>query len=46
MNDRALHIVFETGPLGLAMIRALRASGTPVRVVNRSGRASAPRALR
>jgi len=37
-----LHVVFGTGPLGLAVMRALRRGGKRVRVVNRSGRAEAP----
>jgi len=34
----ALHVVFGTGPLGLAVMRELRRYGKPVRMVNRSGR--------
>jgi len=37
-NDRELHIVFGTGPLGLAVMRALRADGKRVRMINRSAR--------
>lgn len=37
MND--LQVVFGTGPLALAVMRALRAQGKPVRMINRSGRA-------
>jgi nucleoside-diphosphate-sugar epimerase len=37
-NDRELHVVFGTGPLGLAVMRALRADGKRVRMVNRSAR--------
>lgn len=33
-----LHVVFGTGPLGLATLRRLRALGHRVRLVNRSGR--------
>lgn len=33
-----LHVVFGTGPLGLAVMRELRRSGRHVRMVNRSGR--------
>ncbi len=35
-----LHVVFGSGPLGLAVVRALAARGRQVRVVNRSGRAA------
>jgi nucleoside-diphosphate-sugar epimerase len=34
-----LHVVFGTGAIGLATIEILAARGTPVRAVNRSGRA-------
>jgi nucleoside-diphosphate-sugar epimerase len=37
-----LHVVFGTGPLGLAVMRELLAQGKRVRLVNRSGRAAAP----
>lgn len=37
-NDRELHVVFGTGPLGLAVMRVLRAEGRRVRMVNRSAR--------
>jgi nucleoside-diphosphate-sugar epimerase len=33
-----LHVVFGTGPLGLATMRVLRASGRRVRMINRSAR--------
>jgi len=33
-----LHVVFGTGPLGLAVMRELRRRGKHVRMVNRSGR--------
>lgn len=36
MND--LHVVFGTGPLGLAVMRELRSQGRRVRMINRSGR--------
>lgn len=36
MND--LHVVFGTGPLGLAVLRELRSQGRRVRMINRSGR--------
>ena len=36
------HVVVGAGPLGLAVTRVLQRRGTTVRVVTRSGRASAP----
>jgi nucleoside-diphosphate-sugar epimerase len=33
------HVIFGVGPLGRAVMRALRAEGKPVRMVNRSGKA-------
>lgn len=36
------HVVCGAGPLGLAVIRALRQAGGPVRVVTRTGRADVP----
>ena len=36
MNE--LHVVFGTGPLGLAVMRELRGRGKHVRMINRSGR--------
>ena len=33
-----LHVVFGTGPLGLAVMRELRRHGKPVRMINRSSR--------
>jgi nucleoside-diphosphate-sugar epimerase len=41
----SLHIVFGTGPLGLAVMRALRARDLPVRMVNRSSRVRFPKDL-
>ncbi|GAB4531371.1 MAG: SDR family oxidoreductase [Anaerolineae bacterium] len=44
MTDNATHtthtmnVIFGTGPLGLAVMRALRKRNLPVRMVNRSGR--------
>lgn len=35
---KELHVVFGTGPLGLATLRCLRARGHRVRMINRSGR--------
>ena len=37
-----LHVVFGTGPIGLATIHHLVARDLPVRAVNRSGRADVP----
>jgi nucleoside-diphosphate-sugar epimerase len=37
-----VHVVFGTGPVGLALADALVAQALPVRVVNRSGRAQVP----
>lgn len=42
MNERSLHVVLGTGPLGLAVARTLAASGQRVRAVSRSGRADLP----
>jgi nucleoside-diphosphate-sugar epimerase len=36
------HVVFGTGPVGLALVDALVAQALPVRAVNRSGRAAVP----
>jgi nucleoside-diphosphate-sugar epimerase len=36
--NQGLHVVFGSGPLGLAVMRALVKEGKPVRVVNRSGK--------
>jgi nucleoside-diphosphate-sugar epimerase len=41
-NER-LHVVFGTGPVGLAVMDELVSKGKRVRIVNRSGRASVPR---
>ncbi len=41
-NPQELHVVFGTGPVGLATARALLGRGHAVRMVNRSGRAAAP----
>lgn len=38
LDVRDLHVVFGTGPLGLAVMRALRAEGRHVRMINRSSR--------
>ena len=42
MNERSLHVVLGTGPLGLAVARHLAARGDRVRAVNRGGRADLP----
>jgi len=41
-HDGARHVVIGAGPLGLAVVRELRRSGEPVRLVSHSGRAEAP----
>jgi nucleoside-diphosphate-sugar epimerase len=41
-SNQELHVVLGSGPLGLAVVRALVARGRRVRVVNRSGRAEVP----
>ena len=42
MTDNELHVVFGTGPVGLAVMDELVSKGKRVRMVNRSGRASVP----
>jgi nucleoside-diphosphate-sugar epimerase len=42
MNERSLHVVLGTGPLGLAVARHLAARGDRVRAANRGGRADLP----
>lgn len=42
MQSQALHVIFGTGPLGMATARALLARGRTVRMVNRSGQAKVP----
>jgi nucleoside-diphosphate-sugar epimerase len=42
MNERNLHVVLGTGPLGLAVARHLAAKGDRVRAANRAGRADLP----
>lgn len=39
----AANVVFGTGPLGLAVARRLASTGASVRLVNRSGKAAAPK---
>ncbi len=41
-NNPKLHVIFGTGPLGMAVMRALAAKGETVRMVNRSGKADVP----
>jgi nucleoside-diphosphate-sugar epimerase len=40
MTDNELHVVFGTGPVGLAVMDELVSKGKRVRMVNRSGRAN------
>ncbi|MFN8459115.1 MAG: NAD(P)H-binding protein [Anaerolineae bacterium] len=42
MTSNELHLVFGSGPVGLAVIDALIARGKPVRLVTRSGKANVP----
>jgi nucleoside-diphosphate-sugar epimerase len=42
MNERSLHVVLGTGPLGLAVARHLAARGDRVRAASRGGRADLP----
>ena len=42
MNERSLHVVLGTGPLGLAVARHLAAGGERVRAANRGGKADLP----
>jgi uncharacterized protein YbjT (DUF2867 family) len=42
MNERGVHVVLGTGPLGLTVARHLAASGARVRAANRGGRADLP----
>ena len=37
MNNRELHVIFGTGPLGLSVMRALQRRNLAIRMVNRSG---------
>jgi len=41
-NNSRLHVIWGTGPLGMAVMRALATKGETVRMVNRSGRADVP----
>ena len=45
MQRNADHVVFGTGPLGLAVASRLMSSGHRVRLVNRSGKADAPQGV-
>jgi len=40
-----LHVVFGTGPVGLAVMRELQGQGKRVCMVNRSGTAAAPQSV-
>jgi nucleoside-diphosphate-sugar epimerase len=42
-NGKELNVVFGTGPLGISVARELIARGKRVRLVNRSGKADAPK---
>ena len=42
MAEGLKHVIFGTGPLGKAVMRALLADGQPVRMINRSGKADVP----
>ena len=42
MAEGSMHVIFGTGPLGKAVMRALNVDGKQVRMVNRSGRADVP----
>ncbi len=43
MNEqKTMHVIFGTGPVGQAVMQALVARGRPVRMINRSGQASVP----
>lgn len=44
-KENELHVVFGTGPLGLAVMRELLSRGERVRMVNRSGRADVPQEI-
>ncbi len=41
-DQKTMHVVFGTGPVGQAVMRALVKRGRPVRMINRSGRANVP----
>lgn len=46
MNSNELHIIFGSGPVGLAVMDELLARGKQVRLVTRSGRATVPEGVR
>jgi nucleoside-diphosphate-sugar epimerase len=41
-NNQDIHVVFGTGPVGMAVADELLAKGKPIRMVNRSGKATLP----
>ena len=41
-NSNEIHVIFGTGPVGMAVMQELVAQGKPVRMVNRSGNATVP----
>jgi uncharacterized protein YbjT (DUF2867 family) len=41
-NSNQLHVIFGTGPLGLAVMHALVQRNKMVRMINRSGKANVP----
>ena len=45
VNHEELHVVFGTGPVGLAVMDELVAKGVRVRMVNRSGKAKIPQGV-
>jgi len=42
MTENNLHVIFGTGPLGMAVMEELLKAGRSVRMVNRSGKADVP----
>lgn len=46
MNSHELHIIFGSGPVGLAVMDALIARGKQVRLVTRSGKATIPEGIK
>lgn len=45
MNTNERHVIFGTGPLGQAVMRALLKRGKAVRMINRSGKADVPQTV-
>lgn len=45
MNTPQRHVIFGTGPLGQATMRALLKRGHAIRMINRSGRANVPQGV-